>query len=466
MPSVKKKHQQLYDILLHALSVGTYPQGKKLPKMTELAEQYSVSVNVVTRSVALLKERNLVSIKAGEGIFSNADILKKCTPSKKYSGERVFSALGKMKTLSVLIEDTESWQVSFWNSFFDGFTRKNPDIELNVFFGRKGLSNVEHHDMIIGGNHFINISGYGIDDFIPVAKLELFADGLYDNKILHPHDLAWKNKTCLYPIAFQLPLVLHRGMGYDVTEGLNVIDFIDNLKKTKKLEQVRYKTWSLQNFMVNCGCCCFDSVTGEFKIDNRKKWQTVIDRIKSLYSGGDMLALHGKPLDYNSLFKNELGKGIYYMEYPYNNPDITEKGNIDVSPYPMGDIFPLIPICGCILKKTRFPEEAQRLISGLLEPGVQQEYMNCRIGFPVAVDILEKSRFSYLVKQLSKLKKVQVVPFDQILDDAVETVFIWELYYYFCGRIDGDVLSKVEKKIDYFIKNYRVKEKGSANENT
>jgi len=461
---VKKKHQQLYDILLHALSTGMYPHGEKLPKMTELAKQYSVSVNVVTRTIGMLKEKKLVSIKPGEGIFSNANILKKESPSQKYSGERIFSAYGKIKELSVIVEDTAHWQLEFWNMFFDKFTRENPDIELKVSFGHRSRTAGRNYDVVIGGNHFINLEGYCIDDFIPVAELELFAKGLYDDKILCPRDLAWKNKVCLYPIAFQLPLVLHRKMGYDATEGLNVIDFIDDLKKKKKLKQSRYKTWSLQNFMVNCGCCCFDSATGEFKIDDRKKWQTTIDRIRDRYSSGDMLALHGKPLDYNSLFEKELGKGIYYTEVPYNCINSLNIEDIEISPYPLGDTFPLIPICGCILKGTPFPEEAQRLISGLLETDVQREYMCKKLGFPISVSVLKASSAAHLIKQIPAMKKLLVTPCDRILDDAVETVFTWEIYYYFTSRINGDVLSRIEKKISYFIRNYNLQRQEISDE--
>lgn len=464
MNVVKKKHQQLYDILLHALSIGIYPDGAKLPKMTELAEKYSVSVNIVTKAIAMLKEKNLVTIKAGDGIFSSVDNLKKEKQPQRFSGEKVFSAYGKSKKLSVLIEDSETWQLEFWNTYFENFTQKNPDIEIKASYGHTRTANSKKHDLVIGGNHFINLEGYGIDNFISSEELEIFAKDLYLDKILTPRDIAWKNKAALYPIAFQLPLILHRKMDYAMPEKQNVLDFIDSLKNKGKLKQIRYKTWSLQNFMVNCGCNCFDPATGEFKIDDRKKWQATIDQIRDIYSTEDMLALHGKPLDYKHLFSNELGKGIYYAECPYNTLNTLDMKGIDCSPYPMGDTFPLITIVCGILKDTPFPEEALRIIAGLLETEIQKKYMLLKLGFPVSNKALESSKFSYLLKQLPAMKKVLVAPCDRVLDDAVETVLTWELYYYFTGKITGDVLSRIEKKVGYFIKNYNTQKQEGSDE--
>ena len=127
---IKHKHQQLFDLLCGEFRCGQWPDGKKLPTQKELAIRYSVSVNVVSQTLELLKQQGFIKIKKGDGIYS-VYAPDKETLTQKYSGERVFGRYTGAKTLTVLVEDYLDWQLRFWNRFFEEFSNENPDIELN-----------------------------------------------------------------------------------------------------------------------------------------------------------------------------------------------------------------------------------------------------------------------------------------------------------------------------------------------
>ena len=54
---IKHKHQQLFELMVEEFRSGAWPDGCKLPSQKELALRYSVSVNVVSQTIELLKQQ-------------------------------------------------------------------------------------------------------------------------------------------------------------------------------------------------------------------------------------------------------------------------------------------------------------------------------------------------------------------------------------------------------------------------
>lgn len=151
---IKQKHQQLFDILAEELRRGVWPRGTKLPNLKELSARHNVSINVASKAVELLKEKKLVTVKVGDGIYS-------CTSGQdailefKYSGRRLFGQYRSAKVLRVLLEDNTTWQREFWNPFFERVTREYPDIELKISYNLADSASVpEGFDIAFGHPNF------------------------------------------------------------------------------------------------------------------------------------------------------------------------------------------------------------------------------------------------------------------------------------------------------------------------
>ena len=118
---IKQKHQQLFDILALQLHSGRWKKGDRLPSVREFAQEYHVSINVVSKAIELLRNAGFVSVKTGDGVFS----LTQPTGDKqdvRYSGNRIFGHYASAKHLRVLVEDSTNLQLLFWNRFFKSVT--------------------------------------------------------------------------------------------------------------------------------------------------------------------------------------------------------------------------------------------------------------------------------------------------------------------------------------------------------
>jgi DNA-binding transcriptional regulator YhcF (GntR family) len=447
MTTIKRKHQQLFDIFVHEFQTGLYPKGVKLPKIMELAQKYSVSVNIATKAVELLKEAGYVISKAGDGIYSIMDV-EDLSSEIKYAGEKLFSEHLAAKTINIWVEDSQDWQIKFWNAFFKDFSRENPDVAFDVCFGLNDKAAQKKHDMLIGGFHFFNAAGLNIADLFDTNIIDSFYPGLYTGMALTPEDIAWKKQCKCLPIAVQIPVIVNKGADYKLSSNDNILDFIEKLSSP-----ARFKIWSLRLFLANCGMKYFDPDTGKFMVTERKKWENIMVRIKELFDCGDILPLHGAPLDYDKIFKKEIGHSLNYVEVSLIQKASLNAANLDFAPYPIGDVFPLNPVCGFINKKSRYPEECLRLIKAFIAEKTQKSYLNNCLGLPLNKSILAKTEFSYLLEKFEKTEKVLVIPPELALEKAIEKVLCWELYYYFCGKTKGDIISRIEQKMAFFIEN-------------
>jgi hypothetical protein len=150
-----------------------------------------------------------------------------------------------------------------------------------------------------------------------------------------------------------------------------------------------------------------------------------------------------------------MGKSVNYVEVPLNQKMSIGASGLNYSPYPIGDIFPLIPICGMVNKNSLYPEECFRIINSLLSSKVQEDYFKGSLGFPINKSVIEKSDYAYLLERFENAEKALVTPPDLNLDKAIESIFIWELFYYFCGKLNGDIITRIEKKVEFFIENIK-----------
>ena len=93
---IKQKHQQLFDILMLQFRSGRWKKGEKLPSFRDLAQEYGVSINVVSKAIELLKEAGIVSVRVGDGVFSTApsEMIKQ---EVRYSGNRIFGQYASAK---------------------------------------------------------------------------------------------------------------------------------------------------------------------------------------------------------------------------------------------------------------------------------------------------------------------------------------------------------------------------------
>lgn len=449
MSTIKPKHEQVYEILLEALKSGIYPLGKKLPKTAELAQKYSVSINVLVKAIDTLKKNGMVKAKSGDGIYSNYDFQKQ--QEKTNCSDKHFPRIGTPKAFTVWIEDNIDWQQEFWDSFFTKFMAQNPDIEITVHYGMKDKNIYTKNDLLIGGMHFFNHTGYTMEDCFPVDIIETFYKSPYNNMLVKPEDLKWKGKSSFFPLSLMLPVLLHREKDFKNQKNKNIPDFIQALKDRNQYNPVKYKSWSLQNMMIDCGCCAFDSEKGIFALQNKDHWKTTVNKIRDFYSGSDMLPLHGMSLDYDKIFKDDVGNSISFIEIPINQIPSIKETNLLQAHYPIGDTLPLLAICGFIPKNTQFPEEALRIILSLLNEDNQRLYMQKKLGVPINKQVLADSDFSYLLENCDVYKKVMVVPPSRLIEDAIETILIWDLYYYFNNDLNCDIITRIENKIKYFI---------------
>ena len=163
---IKHKHQQLYDLLCEELRRGTWPCNEKLPNLKELAARYNVSINVASKAVELLKEAHLVSVKVGDGIYSETSGQAELVDFK-YSGERLFGQYTGAKTLRILMQDNTEFQLAFWNGVFDAITLENPDIELQVSYNMAENKNPRDFDIGIASPEYLAGAGLCGEALVP-----------------------------------------------------------------------------------------------------------------------------------------------------------------------------------------------------------------------------------------------------------------------------------------------------------
>ena len=287
MKCVKPKHEQLYEILREEFDYGEHPEGTRLPTTGELAKRHRVSVNVAGKAVELLKRDNLVSTHPRSGIFSSHGQRKVSQFNLQHLKNISFPKVGRLKLLSVRVEDRSDWKRPFWEKFFQEFSADNQDIQLNAIYDKPREGQSTHIDLLIGGAHFFNSMGGSIDDFHTDELIGQFHPDMYDDSIIIPQDLAWKSRRVSFPMGFVLPVLLDGGSEGDASSDK---DMIGMLKRLTSPSGATYKYWSLNTLLANCGVSFFDPSKGVFALKNRRRLLGILDTLKELAKTNKLLA--------------------------------------------------------------------------------------------------------------------------------------------------------------------------------
>ena len=222
---IKVKHQQLFDILKEEICRGKWPRGTKLPQLKELASVYSVSINVASKAVELLKEAGLVKVKVGDGIYSGSDG-ETAAQKIQFAGRRIFGHYKSAKTLRVLIEGNLSGQLQFWHRFMESFSTENPDIELSVSFCKADdIPPESDFEIVLGGCGFVQrvMKKNDISSIYPEVAADFFPN-LYNGSLVFPADVSE-----LLPYGLNTPCLLALPDTPAPRPGENVLEYIEHL---------------------------------------------------------------------------------------------------------------------------------------------------------------------------------------------------------------------------------------------
>ena len=458
----KPKHQQLCDLLESELQCGTYRPGEKLPAVRDMAQKYSVSINIVSKAIEQLKSKHLILVKAGDGIYANIGKIENPVTCK-FSGKRLFGQYDRAKIVSVLVEDYLDYQKQFWNATFDAFIANNPDIELKVDYFCATGADKRAYDLFIGGFGFMNRVGIDYDDLLEDNIIDLFAPGMYHDKILTMADLSWKGTRRSYPLCFRIPEVLSLN-GAHPEDKEDLLDFVDRLAAEHRTLPGGYKILTLAYLLTNAGCEFIDYERGTFAIRNPAHWMDVLKRIKKLYEAKDILIIHGQYLDFDKLLERTEGNPVRFAEISMPLQPGSDGGNdkLHKIPYPFHRYLPYCPTVGAINGKTDFPEEVLRLMSHILTPQTQEALYRQQIALPVDHATLRKVGMEKLAEKIRNSHKVYFDVPSRALQHAVNYFLIWEFYYYLNGRVGDDILARIERKVRYFMENHRDSESEDA----
>lgn len=438
---LKAKHQQLFDILREEFLRGEWPEGTKLPKLKDLTEQYSVSINIASKAVDLLKEAGLVEAKVGDGIYST---YKKHSSINTfhYAGDRIFGRYQGAKILNILVEDSSNVQMEFWNKFFQDFSSRNPDIELNINYQAWVKNkNAREYEAVIGGYSFIRQMIHPNDKGLSPECVKTFLPNLFDGCIFDENQFPG-----YLPFGYNASLLLAQSGCRKPENGENILDYTESLQKKK------------QNYVLRTGRMLLASMdidikklgTDEFTQADASKMLSVFERSRQLYRTGSLKWFHGKFIDTKQLIDLLFSKKISVMEIQSNilNGFSLEK-NIKILPFPYGKKPSISTHFVHISQNTLYPEEYLRLVKNLLSEEVQKNAEKLGVFYTLNKDC-ESIAPGNLRKELLKKN----VHFHNFYTEAQAEAFYsflgWEFFYYLEGKRDSEVIDLIHKKVRYF----------------
>lgn len=447
---IKHKHQQLFDLLQKELRDGTWSEGTKLPNLKELATQYSVSINVASKAVELLKDAKLVTVKVGDGIYSATSGQPEFFEFK-YSGDRLFGRYYGAKQLNILIEDCTDWQLEFWNPFFEKISLENPDIELKVSYNRQNGAAPEKFDLGFGCPGFLYKNGFTPETSAGETLLKEFYGDVYKDLMLPPRAVPY-GKSVYLPYGFIHYRLLTADKEFtEPIPGENVLDYIErhaqNLKKP-----VGYAIENCERFLANSGLVFASDDDTIFRVPPRKELLSVFRRIRALYQAGHLIFPHGHFADYEEIYKMPRTQSIRIAEYGINRGSesdarLLERG-LRLLHYPAGKSQYYIPMACAVRSDTLFPEECYRILLVLLQEESQKAMREGRVAQTILPGLLRDE-----VPPSPVMKKI--ITRDSCLpekyDEAINYIVNWEFFYYLEGRRNDEVFTLIEKKTEHFL---------------
>lgn len=440
---IRAKHQQLFDMLREEFMRGAWPKGSKLPNLKELSEQYSVSTNVASRAIDLLKNANLVNVKMGDGIYSIFSA-PAALVEFKYSGDRLFGRYRGAKPLSVLVEDNTVWQLEFWNAFFRNFAEENPDIELDVHYAGRGSGQLpELFEIAIGGGFFLEQLRSAIPERLPLPCIKEFVPDLYDGCLFDASGVV--DGRLLFGFSVMRMLAIP-GTPIPRPEE-NVLDYIERLAGKNP---DGYVIQSCTRMLENSGIDIFRCGRTGFSLNEQKKMFTVFERAKRLYRDGRLLWFHGKFSDRSQQADMLAHRNIRAIEYFSNTRNVfPENPDFRTLSYPHGSSPIIDPFFAVINANTRFPEECLRLVRKLLSPEAQRSASEQGIFRSLREEFLDDK-----VEDLLPDFKAGRVRFrddsDLTVKTAIDYFLGWEFLYYLEGRRGPEVVELLDRKFRYY----------------
>lgn len=456
---IKQKHQQLFDLLRKELRDGTWPEGSKLPNLKELAEQYSVSINVASKAVELLKDAELVTIKKGNGIYSASSGQPEIVEFR-YSGERLYGCYSGAKQLHILLEDCLDWQREFWNPFFERVSLENPDIELNVSYNRKDFSENGPFDLGFGSAAFLHHKGFTPENLFDSSSLGVYGEVTLPGFLLSPEAIPL-GKNVYLPYGFLYYRLLTADPAFsEPLQGENVLDYIERHAAGTD-QPVGYALENCERFLLNCGLSFLSPQEGNFRMPPREKLLAVFSRARILYQAGHLIFPHGRFSDYEEIYKMQRPQPIRITEYGSNRGSESDEALLErglrLLKYPGGQCNHQIPMTCAIHRDSLFPEESCRVLLCLLQKKNQQEMRKKR----VAESILPALLPGEIQTPLQLQAMINSSPLQTCFDEMVNCIVNWEFFYYLEGRRNENVYSLIENKAEHFFRQ-KVKEQGGS----
>ena len=442
---IKHKYQQLFDLLEREFHCGRWPNGSKLPNLKELASEYSVSVNVVSQTIELLKQASLVKVKLGSGIYSTFSPATHAE-SLHYSGKRLFGQYAGAKKLSILVEDNLPWQTKFWGLFFNKFTNDNPDIELDIRHGYQTFEEPqERFTMAIGGERFLSLAISRMPDLMPCKEAAAYYPHLYDNCFLKTSDIG----NFRFPFGFtKLELLALEGL----PEALPNENNLDYVERVGSVVQGGYCIKSIAEFLEHTGCPLKKLGKEALTKDERKYTLDVLTRIKKMYGEGRFLWFHGQFVNKEEQIEWIKNRRISALEYSANmRQQYPVGGSLRAYSLPDGGNPLIIPLAAQINSETCFYEECLRVIESLLSSETQRNAANAGIFYPILkseLDCLRGPCKNSFLEGRYRLRELG----NQLLEEAKEYCLGWEIFYYLENRRGSEILDILEHKFSHYYK--------------
>ena len=445
---IKQKSQQLYDILHEELRRGAWPRNSKMPSLKELSEQYGVSINVVNKTVEMLKSSGLVRAKSGDGIYSETSGQAEAV-TIRCSGKRIFGKYRGAKLLRVIVEDHLDWQTVFWRDFFDGFVSANPDIELQINYN-VALENSKF-DVAIGSVSFLSQNGLPPEKLYPAALLEEFYPGRYENMRFAPSDLSWQGMTPYLPYGMLKINFLSNVHTPEPVLGEGILDYLERLY-TLSNGKLRYWLFSGLHFLSEAGLKFIEPESGTLKPPAREELMNVFRRVRKLYQSGSLIWEHGEFTDYEQLYGMDMLQPFQLVALPgnrktmvKNNDDPVRRG-LKLFAMPEDHRQSIYPLVFGIARHCIFPEEALRMIVKLLESETQ--HVMERIGIAQSILEIHSEKQPHIMQPPASGYNFLMVP-EQRLNDLFHYFINWEFYYYLNGRRGDEVYDFICSKLKW-----------------
>ena len=430
---IKQKHQQLFDILALQLHSGRWKKGDRLPSVREFAQEYHVSINVVSKAIELLRNAGLVSVKTGDGVFS----LTQPTGDKqdvRYSGNRIFGHYASAKHLRVLVEDSTNLQLLFWNRFFKSVTDNYRDIELEITYGQ---TDQKDFDIAFGGLIFLLNHGFSPEKSLSTKEQELFAPGIYQDILLTPENCRMGEHRNFFPYGYTLKELISTVPLPPPVEKESVLEYIERLAARSQDSPVSYSILSGLEYLSNAGIYFCDPDNGNFMMPDPELLKNVFERTATLFRAGHLLWQHGEIRDESLPAK--------ITEIPQLKKGLADN-NFYEYPLPPGKQFAPVTYLAAVSANTLFPEECFRVITGLLTKEFQAKAEEERIFNAIR----PAAKNSDIIKHQEHIPGVICNSQNAGLGNILQYFVTWELFHYINGKCNFNA-QRLEAKIRWFL---------------